>query len=161
MLVLAGCDTVSEGNVLLSPRQVTFEFEVDAGELSVGQTAAIDAINGETLQGRLDGFSSSELVAARVTEVRLRRVAPIGSNTDLGDLLQSAQVAVTGGSTQQVASGTGFGAVTQTALAPTGADVASILRQEQFSARLTLTPKRVVSGIYEATLTLALEVEGL
>lgn len=159
LIVVAGCDSAAGGNVFLSPRDVTFEFQVDGGNVTVGQQATANSTGSASLQGNLDGFSLDELVAARVTAVRLRRVSPLSDN--LGGLLQSAQVAVTSGSTQQVASGSGFGSVTQVNLTTTGADVTAILRQPQFTGRLTFVPAKAVDATYEVTLTLALEVEGL
>ena len=161
-LPLAGCDTADGGNVFLSPRDVSFSFQTSGGSLSVGQPATVSSTGSVSLQGRLDGFSLGEIVAARVTGARIRRLSPLGES--LGTLIQSAQVSVVAGSAQQVASGSGFNTTTPSAptdLTTTGADVASILRQAEFSGRMALTPAKAVDGIYEVTLTLAIEVEGL
>ncbi len=158
-LPLAGCDTADGGSVFLSPRDVSFSFQVNGGNLTVGQQATVNATGTVSMQGNLDGFSLGEVVAARVTSARIRRLSPLSEN--LGTLMQSASVSLAGGGTQQVATGSSFGTASQFNMTATGADVSAIVKQQQFSGRLQFTPAKATDAIYEVVLTLAIEVEGL
>ncbi len=153
-LLVAGCDTVSEEPVTLSPRDVSFTYVVTfngaAGTAQATQTA--------TLVGNLDGFQIGEITGARVTAVKLERVSPITKS--LGELLASASVRL--GSTS-VAEGTIPDVSRETMLPATGANVGSEVGKQSFGSTLAFTPEAGTTGTFtfRATLTLSVEVEGL
>ncbi len=156
-LSIAACDTTEGGTVFLAPRDVSFTYTVNFDNVTPGEQATVQANETVSLNGRLDGFQPSEIVAARVTAVRIERLSPI--TRTLGALLSSAQVSV---GSQTVASGTIADIAREAPITVVSNSVEGALRSG-FGSTLAFVPKAGISGDFrfQVTLTLAIEVEGL
>ena len=166
MALMASCDTVNPtDNIILPEKTFSFRFEINAADLSQGESFAVEAEDPVDLGPALsaDGFTKAEVISATVTRVELERVSPAGVDLSILDQAQVALVAA-GGASRTIASSSSLPDDPSTTLSISGnSDATSFVTAPSFEGVLTIVPDAVPQGllVMRATVSLRVEVEGV
>jgi hypothetical protein len=163
-LYAAGCDTLGDPGALQLSYEETFEFRVNGSQLQAGQETEVVSQNQVDLSSDLssDGFTTAEVLSARVTSVEIERIQPL--NVDLRFLSAAAFQLRAGSQTREVASRTGFPSDETADLSAQAVDVAAFIRAPVFRGVLRLTPAQVSAGDQyrlEVRVRFSVDVEGV
>ena len=137
---LSACDTGSildENVVLTKTRTVTFSYACNAR--ASGQSLSVNATTTIDFTGQLDGFRAADVVSARVTDVRLRRLLPTTTPEKLGELMRDLRLVLVGSGGGTVVDAATLPAATSVTLTPMSTDLAALVRAGAFQPRLDFT----------------------
>lgn len=159
----AGCDSLP-ANLTLSISNVDLRFTANGSDLSAGSETALQTAGTIDLSDELldQGFSTSEVLGARVSSARIELVSP--APLELNSLRSVALELRAGSDAVTVATASNLPNDDVASMSVvSGVDVARFIRQP-FRAVLRVTPDEVDAGrayVLEVRVNFSVEVEGV
>lgn len=164
-VLLSACDTLGpeEETVTLST-QLTFDFRPTSEQLQSGSAiAATSTVDLTSVLRNQYGYNISDVVAARVSSVRLDRVQPVGVNLD--NIFAQVGISISGGGMTAVVGQSGSLPSRDTAsLSTTNTDISNAIRNPPASIFLNPEPAGNLTEpnyIFRAVVDFAVTVEGI
>lgn len=164
-VIFSACDTLGPGDETVElTTQVTIDFRPTQEQLQSGAAiAGTSSVNLSSVLQNQYGYNISDVVAARVSNIRFDRVQPVGVNLDA--IFSSLNVSISGGNMTAVVGRTSSPPSRDSAvLTMTNNDISNAIRNPPASVFLNPDPAGNLSEsnyIFRAVIDFAVTVEGI